>query len=133
MSIRSDFAAHRPTVNVGEGERLLSLMGGGLLTMAGLRRGSVTGTVMALVGGALAARGLTGHCPLYSALDRSAHAPMGDVPMGDRGSRDDGDATSRYARHPGDIRDPQPKETVDEAAEESFPASDPPSFSPGTA
>ncbi|MCW2247190.1 hypothetical protein M2352_002781 [Azospirillum fermentarium] len=122
MSIRSEIHDHRPPVNVGDGERLASLVGGSLLTVAGLRRGSAVGTVMALVGGVLAARGLTGHCPLYSAMDRR-HATGPDDPGPAR----------RYTRHPGDIHGTDCKETVDEAAEESFPASDPPSFSPGKA
>lgn len=130
MSIRSDMQDHWPTVNVGDGERLASLVGGGLLAVAGLRRGSVAGTVLALVGGALAARGLTGHCPLYSAMDRQGH--HGPMEHGSTGHGHPEDP-ARYARHPGDIGDAPAKEKVDEAAEESFPASDPPSFSPGRA
>jgi uncharacterized membrane protein len=61
-------------VNVGDGERWLSLLGGGLLALSLLRRS--LGTVV-LVGGASALlyRGWTGQCPLYQALGLSTVAP----------------------------------------------------------
>ncbi|MBX6316485.1 MAG: SRPBCC family protein [Isosphaeraceae bacterium] len=58
-------------VNVGDTERLLSQLGGGLLLGLGLWRSGVRGLVMAGLGGALLYRGVTGHCPLYQALGAS--------------------------------------------------------------
>jgi len=55
-------------VNVGDTERWLSLAGGGLLALVGLREGGLTGLLLAGVGGSLIYRGVTGHCPGYSAL-----------------------------------------------------------------
>ena len=64
-------------VNVGAGERWLSLLGGGLLALYTLRRS--LGTAVLLSGaGALLYRGLKGQCALYQALGVStaAHAPQ---------------------------------------------------------
>jgi len=61
------------SVNVGDGERWLSLLGGGLLALSMLRRS--LGTVMLLGGaGALLYRGLTGQCALYQAMGVSTVA-----------------------------------------------------------
>ena len=61
-------------VNVGDGERWLSLLGGGLLALYTLRRS--LGTVMLLSGaGALLYRGLQGQCALYQAMGVSTAAP----------------------------------------------------------
>jgi uncharacterized membrane protein len=55
------------SVNVGDGERWLSLLGGGLLALYMLRR--ALGTVVLLGGaGALLYRGLKGQCTLYQAM-----------------------------------------------------------------
>src|SRR5262245_33609590 len=72
-------AAHAvpASVNVGDGERWLSLLGGGLLALYTLRRS--LGTAVLLSGaGALLYRGLKGQCALYQAMGVStaAHAPQ---------------------------------------------------------
>jgi uncharacterized membrane protein len=60
-------------VNVGDGERWLSLLGGGLLALFLLRRSP--GTVMLLAGAsALLYRGLQGQCALYQAMGVSTAA-----------------------------------------------------------
>ena len=45
----------------------MSLVGGGLLALDGLRRGSLAGIAEAVLGGSLVERGLTGHCFVYEA------------------------------------------------------------------
>jgi uncharacterized membrane protein len=61
------------SMNVGDTERWLSILGGGLLALYMLRRS--LGTVMLLGGaGALLYRGLKGHCPLYQSMGLSTAA-----------------------------------------------------------
>jgi uncharacterized membrane protein len=61
------------SVNVGDGERWLSLLGGGLLALYTLRRS--LGTVVLLGGAsALLYRGLKGQCALYQAMGVSTVA-----------------------------------------------------------
>jgi uncharacterized membrane protein len=55
-------------INVGETERLLSAISGGALAITGLARASLPGLGVALVGGGLIYRGLSGHCPVYQSL-----------------------------------------------------------------
>ena len=55
-----------PRVNVGDFERLLSLIGGGTLALYGLRR-SLGYLALIAGGGALIYRGLTGRCAVYEA------------------------------------------------------------------
>jgi uncharacterized membrane protein len=60
-------------MNVGDAERWLSLLGGGLLALYMLRRS--LGTVVLLGGaGVLLYRGLKGHCPLYQTMGLSTAA-----------------------------------------------------------
>ena len=61
-------------VNVGDLERWLSLLGGGLLALATVRRS--LGTVGLLAGaGALLYRGWTGHCALYQTMSLRTASP----------------------------------------------------------
>jgi uncharacterized membrane protein len=60
--------SHPGQVNIGEIERIASLIGGGSLIALGLKRGKWSGFLMAGVGGALAYHGVTGHSDLYQAL-----------------------------------------------------------------
>ncbi|MEO7520997.1 MAG: SRPBCC family protein [Gemmatimonas sp.] len=55
-------------INVGRGERLLSTVLGGLLTVYGLKRRNRGGYGMALMGAEMLYRGTTGHCNAYGAL-----------------------------------------------------------------
>jgi uncharacterized membrane protein len=55
-------------INVGDTERLVSALAGGLLTAWGLSRRSVPGLLVAGLGGALGYRAVTGHCDLYAKL-----------------------------------------------------------------
>jgi len=62
------------TKNVGDNERLVSaLAGSGLITYGVAKRG-VMGAVLSLVGSGLLYRGATGHCHVYSAVDKSTAA-----------------------------------------------------------
>jgi DUF2892 family protein len=70
-------------VNVGDRERWLSLLGGGLLALSMMRRS--LGTVVLLCGaGALLYRGLTGQCALYQTMGLStvAHDSPPESPRG---------------------------------------------------
>jgi len=63
-----DVGSARDKENVGDTERLLSVVGGGLLALLGLRQGSWPGLGLAVAGGAMINRGVTGHCSLYNAM-----------------------------------------------------------------
>jgi uncharacterized membrane protein len=56
------------STNVAEPERWLSVVAGSAIAAYGLTRRSVSGAVMALLGGAFVWRGATGNCPVYSQL-----------------------------------------------------------------
>ena len=60
-----------PGMNVGQVERLVSAIGGGALALIGLSRRSLPGLGLALAGGALLFRGLSGQCYLYRAMGMS--------------------------------------------------------------
>ncbi len=70
--------------NVSDAERWASLIGGGILGVFGLSRGTLPGLGLAALGGALIYRGLTGHCHLYAALgiDTGGHSPIASIPAG---------------------------------------------------
>src|SRR5262245_1780686 len=62
---------HYRPINVSDNERLISVAGGGALSIYGLKRGGLGGLMMVIAGGALIYRGATGHCNLYSVLSVS--------------------------------------------------------------
>lgn len=65
---KADAAATGVKTNVGDAERIASLIGGSFLGLLGLRRGSLAGLALAALGGGLIYRGWTGHCDLYGTL-----------------------------------------------------------------
>jgi uncharacterized membrane protein len=76
----------RGAVNVGDYERWASLLGGGALAAFGLSRGTLGGFAMAALGGCLAYRGATGHCPMYQSLgvntSEQQRPPRTSIPAG---------------------------------------------------
>src|SRR5262245_22283678 len=73
-------SAGRNRLNVGEYERWASVLGGGMLALYGLRRGSWGGLALAALGGMLVQRGVSGHCSCYAALGiNTAHRPQGPM------------------------------------------------------
>ena len=54
--------------NVGDKERIISVVAGAALALFGLRRFSMTGLSLAAMGGSLVYRGITGHCSMYQRL-----------------------------------------------------------------
>jgi uncharacterized membrane protein len=58
----------RPDINVGRTERTVSAVAGGALAIAGLRMRSLSGLLLASLGGGLVYRGVSGHCPAYQSL-----------------------------------------------------------------
>ncbi|BAP44000.1 DUF2892 domain-containing protein [Pseudomonas sp. 21LCFQ02] len=65
------FPPQRPEQNVQGWERITSLAGGVALVGKGLRRGGLFGLVQLAIGGAVLARGITGHCSAKSLLEKS--------------------------------------------------------------
>lgn len=99
----------RAGMNVGQGERLGSLLAGLVLIGRALSR-PTWGRIAAGVGGAmLLKRAITGHCEVKETLGIGQNQQQ-RVPV-------------RAKRRPR-------KDPVSEASEESFPASDPPAWTP---
>src|SRR5215210_9396874 len=64
-------------VNVSDLERWASSLAGGALTVFGLKQGGWGGLTLALFGGGLVYRGVTGHCHMYEALKVNTAAGKG--------------------------------------------------------
>ncbi|MDB6145027.1 MAG: Protein of uncharacterized function [Pseudomonas sp.] len=64
------FQSH-PEQNVQGWERAASLAGGIVMMGKGLRRGGLFGLIELAIGGAVLARGITGHCGAKSLLEKS--------------------------------------------------------------
>jgi hypothetical protein len=113
-------------------ERWASILGGGALAAVGMRRGAVGGTLMALAGGMLLARGVTGHCSVKAMMeermgDRTPESMVRD----EFADSEDGTRRAIARDREADKRD-RPWNKVDEASDQSFPASDPPSYYPAS-
>ncbi|MBC3949891.1 MULTISPECIES: YgaP family membrane protein [Pseudomonas] len=61
----------KPEQNVQGWERVGSLAGGVLMMGKGLRRGGFFGLIQLAIGGAVLARGITGHCSAKSMIEKS--------------------------------------------------------------
>ena len=68
MPIMATSASRHHSTNVSQRERLASVLAGGALAAYGLHKRSWGGAALAAVGGVLAYRGATGHCPMYWAI-----------------------------------------------------------------
>jgi hypothetical protein len=91
--------------NLGTAERIGSSIAGAALILRAVAHPTIGRILLGLGGAALLQRGLTGHCAMYQALGIGS------------------DQRSEPRREPDD--DP-----VTSASEDSFPASDPPSWTP---
>lgn len=96
-------------------------LGGGLLALLGFTRRSNCGLVMMIVGAAMACRGITGLSPWFRFY---CSANCSDEEGGPQGA-------PSYQHSSPHVRQ-SPTDALDEAAMESFPASDPPAVGRST-
>lgn len=74
--------SEHPQQNVQGWERIGSLAGGVTLMGKGFRRGGFLGLVQVAIGGAVLARGITGHCSAKSLIEKSRnhlHSARSDI------------------------------------------------------
>ena len=93
-------------INVSDAERIASAVGGVALTVRAWERPTLGRFLLAIGGLALLQRAFTGHCMLYERLGIGSASSVGDVQV------------------------PHDNDPVTCASEDSFPASDPPSWTP---
>jgi uncharacterized membrane protein len=60
--------AQMSNINVGAGERYISLLGGVAMIWLAMRQRGMATLLMSLIGGEMIYRGVTGNCPIYSGL-----------------------------------------------------------------
>lgn len=118
--------AEAGAVNVGQLERVVSGLLGGVLAGTGLQRGSLSGLLVAAVGGALVFRGVTGRCPLYARYGVDTTRGYDQLRPGGR-AHGTGTAGERQHDEGGTGEGPD-EAALDEALKETFPASDPPAL-----
>jgi uncharacterized membrane protein len=87
-AMRSTSDGHGHTaqgINVGNAERLLSVIGGGALALFGLHRIRISGLALIALGAALIYRGVKGHCGVYESLGIDRAATLTGERRGNRG------------------------------------------------
>jgi hypothetical protein len=114
---------HEQTGNLSSSERSISALAGAASLVAAVRAPLVLRGLLALAGFGLIARAAAGHCAMKSVL-------RGDASLGEsvaaQWSRLRPGGPQRATGLPGSPHFERKSRAVDEAVEESFPASDPP-------
>lgn len=71
-------------INIGDTERAISIMAGGLILLKGVAKLPFVTLAAVVAGGALVYRGLTGHCQAYEALGVSSACNLENRPDNER-------------------------------------------------